>query len=1218
MRERLLPFLLLVILLPVAAGENLLRNPGFEVWSPSAPHGWHLHTWKHTGGVVLTRSENAHSGKYAAVLTATVPEDGKLVQKVQVEPDSLYRFSVWVKVEGVPSDMLGANLSALETTERSPDVKDTRGEWVLLETYCRTGATQREVNLTLRLGGYGALSTGTVWFDDAEFVKVERAPAGARIIGLAPTTPSTPRFPLGLHLLLTLAYLGLLALLLRTPLLSRIPLPALLLAALLLRLALAPLFPGHSSDMPTFYAWATELAREGIPHFYATASFKDYPPGYLLVLYPVGLLITLFRIPFGHPASLLLLKLPSIAADLLAALVLLRAFPTRLAIPLTAAYLFNPSIILNSAVYGQADSVLTLVLLLFLVAFHRRSYTTSAAWLGLALAVKPQALLFAPIALLFLLTWLIRPLTSRTRPDALASFRRLAPTMGLSLLSFAGTLLLVHLPFFILHPQLAPTLYHRILTSYPFGSVNAANFWTLAGFNWKPLLSSFLGTPLSTWQTIVQTALLAGAAFIYLREEHRTPSTIPFLTALFLALWGFAFLPKMHERYIYPALILSLAAFLTTERRTFLIVFLLLTVSSYLNQAHVLFHAAQKQFQLPLDAPMALASLLTLTAAALLIFGLFPSLTLPLRRLILRRPAPPPLLPSHEEHTTPRHLILLGLITLAYALIAFTNLGSLDTPTTFYKPRERTEYFVVELPPDRVPRTILYYRGLGTGTYDILSSPDRKSWKNLTVIENTNPYAEFGWFSAPLPAPEGPYLLFRVHTPGLALHEIAFLDRDGTPIPVKIPTYFSSAKSMGNPDLLVDEQETIPERISHLTNMYFDEIYHARTAYEYVLGLPPSETTHPPLGKLIISLGILLFGMTPFGWRFAGTLIGVLMIPLFYLLARTLLRKPSLALLAALLLSVEHLHFVQTRIATIDSFAVFFIILMYIPMVRYVLLLDEEAFSFRRFALPLLLSGLFFGLGAATKWTCVYAGGGLAVLYLWKLVRALKTGEGTPSRIAGLLLWSAASFLVLPALIYGASYIPNIRILSISSPVSYILKEQVGMYRYHSELTATHPFSSPWWQWPLLIKPIWYYSGKSHLPSDVVSSIFAMGNPLIIWGGTAALLWLLVRWVRTRSRLTGLLLLLFGFQYLPWAISPRSLTFFYHYFAAIPFSILLLVHAAEELGLFQTQGKTRWIVPAFAAGCAILFLLFYPILSGLPVPRWYAVLLRWMPTWYFY
>ena len=117
-----------------------------------------------------------------------------------------------------------------------------------------------------------------------------------------------------------------------------------------------------------------------------------------------------------------------------------------------------------------------------------------------------------------------------------------------------------------------------------------------------------------------------------------------------------------------------------------------------------------------------------------------------------------------------------------------------------------------------------------------------------------------------------------------AIMEIAFRDADGALLPV----------SGGG--ALCDEQALVPDTISQLNSMYFDEIYHGRTGYEMLHKMSVYETTHPPLGKVFIMLGIAVFGMNGFGWRVAGALFGAAMVPLFYLLGRRLTRRPWLAL----------------------------------------------------------------------------------------------------------------------------------------------------------------------------------------------------------------------------------------------------------------------------------------------------------------------------------
>ena len=61
--------------------------------------------------------------------------------------------------------------------------------------------------------------------------------------------------------------------------------------ALAARLIIAYAFPGTGLkfDLDSFHAWAANLARDGLYGFYDRDFFLDYTPGYLYVLYLVGL-----------------------------------------------------------------------------------------------------------------------------------------------------------------------------------------------------------------------------------------------------------------------------------------------------------------------------------------------------------------------------------------------------------------------------------------------------------------------------------------------------------------------------------------------------------------------------------------------------------------------------------------------------------------------------------------------------------------------------------------------------------------------------------------------------------------------------------------------------------------------------------------------------------------------------------------------------------------
>ena len=190
-------------------------------------------------------------------------------------------------------------------------------------------------------------------------------------------------------------------------------------------------------------------------------------------------------------------------------------------------------------------------------------------------------------------------------------------------------------------------------------------------------------------------------------------------------------------------------------------------------------------------------------------------------------------------------------------------------------------------------------------------------------------------------------------------------------------------------EALFDEHDLWADKATYMNSSYFDEIYHPRTALEHLNNVYPYEVSHPPLGKLIISIGIAIFGMAPFGWRFMGTLFGVLMVPVLYIFLKNLFGKTPVAVCGTALFTFDFMHLVQTRIATIDTYGVFFILVSYYFMYRW--LAVPAGKKLRWYIPPLFLSGLFWGIGCASKWTVVYAGVGLALLWLLGLI--FKAGD---------------------------------------------------------------------------------------------------------------------------------------------------------------------------------------------------------------------------------
>lgn len=249
----------------------------------------------------------------------------------------------------------------------------------------------------------------------------------------------------------------------------------------------------------------------------------------------------------------------------------------------------------------------------------------------------------------------------------------------------------------------------------------------------------------------------------------------------------------------------------------------------------------------------------------------------------------------------------------------------------------------------------------------------------------------FIWKSQPLNV-AARYVKLTVTSPGFTLNEIAFYEQGGskTPLPVAgVTPDAGAATKRGEPANLFDEQSLVPENSNFMNSTYFDEIYHARTAYEHFQGIVAYENTHPPLGKTLIGAGMELFGVNPFGWRIVGTLFGAAMLPLIYMMGLRLFGTTRYAALSAGLFALDFMHFTQTRISTIDVYGVFFIMLMFYFMQRY-FTMNFYRVPLRKTLVPLFWSGLFFGIGVASKWIVLYGGAGLAIMLALSLFERYK------------------------------------------------------------------------------------------------------------------------------------------------------------------------------------------------------------------------------------
>ena len=777
--------------------------------------------------------------------------------------------------------------------------------------------------------------------------------------------------------------------------------------------------------------------------------------------------------------------------------------------------------------------------------------------------------------------------------------------------------------------------YTSTLGSYPYASVNAYNFWALFGLSWTPQETKFLFFSCKTWGVIVILLIVIVSLFIGLKNKEDNASY--FVTGAFIIATMFVFSVRMHERYLYPVLVLILFAYLHKPAKQLYLCYGAFTVLHFYNTAHVMFYYDPANYDR--EAP---AILLTSLGMVLCICYFYHVI----RKLYIKENVTTVIQATssaghvHKSRTKTSYaplqttdtiqwskwdFILILAITLLYSAIALYDLGDTKAPESSMQ-LQANDTITLDFGEGNIPATLSYYMGpsenrqynletynTDTSLWDTVGPLELSTvftWKELSITD-INPASTLSH-----------QLRLTLDSPKAILIELVFKDASGKII---------MPQNAADYPALFDEAGLFPEHASFRNSMYFDEIYHARTAYEFINGMYSYENTHPPLGKIFISMGVVLFGMNPFGWRIIGTLFGIFMVPITYVLGKRIFKDTACAALTCSLFAFDFMHFAQTRIATIDVYITFFVILMYYFMYRYITMSFYDT-PLKKTFLPLGLSGLCMGFGVACKWTGAYAGVGLAVLFFATLYRRYKeyqfacaAPKKTTNGIAHshiiknfaaytkkTILFCVGAFGAVPALIYTLSYLPfkdNVN----TGLIARMLNNQVNMFNYHSDLVAEHAFSSPFYKWPIMARPIWYYSGV--IDDTVREGISSFGNPLVWWLGIPAFLYILYLAVRKKDRYAAFFTIGYLAQYLPWFFVSR-LTFIYHYFPSVIFVVLMIVYSILQCKNRLSKRSFHTLVIVYAASAFLLFILFYPVLSGQPieagfVDKW----LRWFESW---
>lgn len=566
---------------------------------------------------------------------------------------------------------------------------------------------------------------------------------------------------------------------------------------------------------------------------------------------------------------------------------------------------------------------------------------------------------------------------------------------------------------------------------------------------------------------------------------------------------------------------------------------------------------------------------------------------------------------------TKKDYICMSALMLIFTILAFFRLGNTYAPETQYTATVENRDIVLDFGDYIDIRSIYVFLGNinnrkfsvsvfneVTGLWEVINGEAEVSsvftWNEIPINYNTR------------------YLGFVTLDDSSVLNEFVFIGGDGSVIePLNTADY----------PALFDEQEMYPGIVTYMDGTMFDEVYHGRTAYEFIHGIKTYETTHPHLGKILISLGIRIFGMNPFGWRFMSVIFGILIIGVMYVFAKKLFGSTFIATATAGLLTFDCMHYTLSRIATIDIFAAFFILLMYYFMYEY-MLKDKGLHNLSLMAyqkevsekgkanvpctpltkdsmISLALCGISMALGVATKWTGVYAGLGLGILFFWYTLTHFP-GKQTPK----LFGFCCIFFIVIPLIVYTLAFIPVVGHTEYNGLIDKTIQGSISMFDYHSNLVAEHYYGSPFYEWPVIWMPLLY--AHDMITETVVSAVSCMGNPAIWWVGIVCVVFLLFRWIISKDKQAGFLCIAYAAQYVPWMGIGR-ITFIYHYFPAILFVILMIGYTMNFFNERFKYGKRT--ITIYLGIVLVVFFIFFPVISGYPIPKEWGLNLRLLKDW---
>lgn len=590
--------------------SSFVKNGSFDIASDDPmPTDWTFEAY-YDGISEAAIDKNDENGSNCLHIISSGENDVRILQTIHADKNKYIKISCAIRTHSGAS----ASISVKEFFDARSNVINSE-QWQMAELYCYTGDLDT-FTLSLRLGYYSELVSGEAWFENVSIEELTYVPDSYfRMYSVSDDRNNNAQsekdtnMPYLAHTITAIAltvavfavalvYFGFKR---KEPMFSnktksRIALIMILAAGFILRMLANALFKsikgtfGHSTDIRCFVAWGNRVLSEGPSAFYAPDYFADYPPGYMWILGLCAWISKILGFSYGTAGEAFIFKLPSVICDLASSYLIYKiAVKTgrteRSAVLFACMIALNPLVIFISSVWGQIDIILSLFVCLgylwFILGEKDDNYidmAVSGAMYGIAVALKPQALMMGPLYAAAFIVHFIRKLKAKE-----AVGRSVTAMLIAAVCAFA-VIIIPALPF--TGSQQGWWLiekYASTASSYDYATIEAYNLFALTGANWKNANEAFIGgITYKQFGTVCMCVVIALSIAIYVFESRRNKGAL-FLSSAVLIGGIFAFGHYMHERYLFPAVLFLLVAALFYNDRRLLAAFAGVTVSMLYN-----------------------------------------------------------------------------------------------------------------------------------------------------------------------------------------------------------------------------------------------------------------------------------------------------------------------------------------------------------------------------------------------------------------------------------------------------------------------------------------------------------------------------------------------------------------------------------------------------------------------------------------------------------